>query len=136
MRARFFSRQFAVFLLSGGLAALVNFGSRMLYSRVVDFSLAVVLAYLSGMVTAFLLLRRFVFQGGRHSVRRSVFYFFLVNFAGLAQTWLLSLFLADYALPGMGIDAHAHEIAHAAGILAPVFTSFIGHKYLTFQKRA
>ena len=28
-----------------------------------------------------------------------------------------------------------HPLAHAVGVGAPIITSFIGHKYLTFRKR-
>ena len=52
MIGEFMSRQFLAFLLTGGTAAAVNFGSRILYNRWMDFSSAVVLAYLTGMVTA------------------------------------------------------------------------------------
>ena len=75
----FWSRQFGAFLLTGGVAAVVNFGSRILYSRAVDFSSAVLLAYLSGMVTAFVLARTFVFVDSRQSLGRSGMLFVLVN---------------------------------------------------------
>ena len=51
----FLSRQFVLFLATGGFAALVNFGSRILLSHWLSFSWAVVLAYLAGMGTAFVL---------------------------------------------------------------------------------
>jgi hypothetical protein len=44
----FFTRQFAVFLLTGGLAALVNFGSRIVYSHWMGYSAAILVAYLTG----------------------------------------------------------------------------------------
>jgi len=36
-------------------------------------------------------------------------------------------------LPALGIHSYAEEIAHALGILAPVITSYLGHKHLTFR---
>jgi putative flippase GtrA len=56
---RFFSKQFLVFLATGGIAALINFLSRILYSNWLDFSLAVFLAYITGMITAFILAKKF-----------------------------------------------------------------------------
>jgi putative flippase GtrA len=53
----FMSRQFLIFVATGGFAAMVNFGSRIVYNRWTDFSSAVVLAYLTGMLTAFVLAR-------------------------------------------------------------------------------
>ena len=71
MMRSFMNRQFLGFLLTGGLAAAVNFGSRIVYNRWLDFSSAVVLAYLTGMVTAFILARSFVFTQSSQSVQRS-----------------------------------------------------------------
>jgi putative flippase GtrA len=133
MMRHFLSREFVLFLLTGGLAAAVNFGSRIVYSRWMEFSPAVVLAYLTGMVTAFLLARAFVFTAGTQDVRRSALFFILVNVVAVAQTWTVSMALALYVLPAMGIARHAQEIAHAAGVVVPVFSSFLGHKRYSFR---
>jgi len=127
------SRQFVMFLLTGGIAAGVNFFSRMLYQRVVIFSVAVVLAYVTGMVTAFVLARMFVFARGSSSTKKSFAWFTLVNVLAVLQTWGISIWLAYHVLPFLGIDVLRYEIAHAVGLVIPVFTSFIGHKYLSFR---
>jgi putative flippase GtrA len=133
MIEQFKSRQFLMFLLTGGTAAAVNFGSRILYSLWVDFSIAVVLAYLTGMITAFILAKLFVFKNGQQSVRRSIVYFILVNLVAILQTWAISMGLAYYVLPSMGVTLFAPEIAHAVGVAVPVFTSYMGHKRWSFQ---
>ena len=129
----FLSRQFLVFLLTGGFAALVNFGSRILYNQWMGFSAAVVLAYLMGMVTAFVLAKLFVFRESRQSVRHSAMFFCLVNGVAVIQTWLISVGLAYYVLPWLGVERFVPEIAHAAGVIFPVFTSYIGHKRFSFR---
>jgi len=129
----FWSRQFGAFLLTGGVAAMVNFGSRILYSRAVDFSSAVLLAFLSGMVTAFVLARTFVFADSRQSLGRSGMLFVLVNLVALLQTWTISLGLAHYLFPLLGVSRFAEEAAHAIGIVVPVVTSYLGHKYWSFR---
>ena len=129
----FQSRQFLLFLLTGGFAAIVNFCSRVIYSLWLDYSSAIVLAYLSGMVTAFILARMFVFQGSRQSIHHSALFFILVNLLAVLQTWLISFGLAYYFLPWMGVESFREEIAHAVGVMAPVFTSYIGHKHLSFR---
>ena len=128
----FFSRQFVIFLLTGGIAAAVNFGSRIVYSYWLSFSTAVFVAYLSGMVVAFILAKLFVFKETRHTTVKSAALFILVNAVGAAQTWLVSVGLADYGLPLLGIQQHVHELAHFVGVMAPVFTSYCGHKYWSF----
>ena len=71
MIRQFASRQFVAFLVTGGIAALVNFGSRIVLNHWMPFPVAVVVAYLLGMVTAFVLARAFVFAGSTQSVQRS-----------------------------------------------------------------
>ena len=65
------SRQFMMFLLVGGVAALANFLSRILYSHWLDFTPAIVLAYITGMVTAFVLSRMFVFKESTRPLHHS-----------------------------------------------------------------
>ncbi|MBO9688675.1 MAG: GtrA family protein [Mitsuaria chitosanitabida] len=129
----FRSRQFLIFLLTGGVAACVNFGARIVLNRWMGFSAAIVVAYLLGMVTAFVLARTFVFGGGQLALHRSAVYFVLVNAVAVLQTWAASLLLALYVLPALGVDRFAAEIAHGIGVIVPVFTSYLGHKHLSFR---
>lgn len=133
MIAAFKSPQFLAFLITGGFSAAVNFGSRIVYNHWVGFPLAVTLAYLTGMVTAYLLARRFVFVESKQSVRSSALRFALVNVVAIAQTWAISMLLAYYILPWLNVRSHVAEIAHAVGVVVPVFTSFIGHKRWSFR---
>ena len=133
MIREFGSRQFFVFLLTGGTAALVNFASRIIYNYWMGFSDAVILAYMTGMVTAFILARLFVFRQSRQRLHQSALFFGLVNLVAIAQTWIISMGLAYYILPGVGIDRFVPELAHAAGVVVPVFTSYLGHKYWSFR---
>jgi len=129
----FLSREFALFLLTGGIAALVNLGSRIVYSRWLDYSAAIIVAYVTGMITAFVLARAFVFRGGRNEVGRSALIFTAVNVVAALQTWLISLLLAYEILPRAGVTHFVPEIAHATGVAFPVFTSYLGHKFWSFR---
>ena len=133
MIQQFMSRQFLIFLLTGGTAAAINFFSRIVYSQWLDFSYAVVLAYITGMITAFVLAKLFVFKDSQQSVKRSVIFFALVNLFAVLQTWSISMGLAYYLLPSIGITLFVEEIAHAFGVAIPVFTSYIGHKRWSFR---
>lgn len=130
----FLSRQFVIFLFTGGFAAVVNFASRFAYNVFVDFPMAVTLAYLTGMVIAFILAKLFVFQRTSHSTAKSAALFAIVNIFAFAQTWIVSMALAYYLLPAFGIHQFDKAIASAVGISIPVFTSFIAHKYITFRE--
>jgi putative flippase GtrA len=129
----FSSRQFVLFLLTGGTAATVNFTSRILYNHWMDYSASIIVAYLSGMVTAFILFRLFVFRKSSQNWQRSALIFTMVNVVAVAQTWCISMGLLYYVLPDAGITRFAPEIAHAVGIVVPVFTSYLGHKHWSFR---
>jgi len=45
----------------------------------------------------------------------------------------LEMMLADWLLPALGVRQYMHELAHAAGVVVPVFTSYLGHKHLSFK---
>jgi putative flippase GtrA len=130
---QFLSKQFLSFLIVGGIAAIVNFISRILYNQYTSFSTAVIFAYITGMVTAFILVRIFVFKKTNQSIKRSVILFTLVNVFAAAQTWLISMGLNLYTLPSLGVQRYAPEIASAIGIAFPVLTSYVGHKYWSFK---
>ncbi|MBB4057274.1 MULTISPECIES: GtrA family protein [Pseudomonas] len=133
MIQQFLSKQFMVFLITGGTAAAVNFCSRIIYNLWLSFSLSVVVAYLTGMITAFVLAKLFVFKESQQSVRRSILFFTLVNLVAVLQTWLISMGLAYYLLPSLGVTLFVKEISHAIGVVIPVFTSYFGHKRWSFK---
>lgn len=133
MIRQFMSRQFLIFLLTGSIAAGVNFSSRIIYSLWYDFSTAVILAYLTGMATAFILAKVFVFKNSEQPLHHSGMFFVLVNAVAALQTWGISMGLALYLLPAMGVTFFALEISHAVGVAVPVVTSYIGHKHLSFR---
>ena len=124
--------QFARFLAAGGTAALMNFGSRFLFSEFMSFGYAVVCAFCVGLASGFLLSRFFVFDASRHGLVHELTLYVGVNLVALAQTWLLSVYLAVALEPELGV-AGAEALAHLGGIMLPVVTSYFGHKYLTFR---
>lgn len=133
MIKKFMSAQFIVFILTGGTAALVNFFSRILYNNWFSYSVSIVFAYLTGMVTAFILAKLFVFKESRQSLHKSIGFFVLVNAVAVVQTWLISVSLAFYLLPKLHVLSHVKEIAHAVGVVVPVFSSYLGHKRYSFK---
>jgi putative flippase GtrA len=130
------SRRFLAFLLVGGLAALANFGSRLLLGRFIDYAPSIVAAYCIGMLTAFLLNRVFVFADADTRLHHQVFWFVVVNLAAVAQTVAISLLFARWIFPSMGMLFHPETVAHAIGVVVPVITSYLGHKRLTFRSKS
>jgi len=129
----FDSKEFLRFLFAGGISAIVNFLSRIIFNLWFDFSVAVYLAFILGMVTAFFFKKQFVFAKGRQPILHSIGFFILVNLVAFLQTLAVTMAFLHYVLPYFGIVKMTHEISHAVGILAPVITSYIGHKRWSFR---
>lgn len=128
-------RQVVLFLVAGGIAAAANFGSRVLLSQVLTYVPAIIIAYIIGMITAFLLNRAFVFKNPVNSVGTQAAWFIVINLFAVAQTVLISLLLTHWLSVWLTSREIAETIAHAVGVVFPVFTSFAGHKYLSFRAK-
>jgi len=135
IKKHFLTPQFAKFLLVGGVAAGVNFGARILLSIDMSYGWAVFVAYLFGMTTAYFLSKIWVFDETGRSIASEAYYFTFVNIIAVIQVWFISVFLAEYLFPRIGVNNHSEEIAHFIGLSVPIFTSFLGHKYMSFKKK-
>lgn len=129
------SREFLVFLLVGGFAAGVNVLSRIGFNLILSYEVSIVLAYLCGMTTAYVLNRIYVFKTSGRSVSSEYARFGLVNVVALIQVWLVSVGLAHYLFPAIGMVWHADTIAHGIGVSVPIVSSYFGHKYFSFAQQ-
>ena len=125
--------RFVRFLVTGGIAAGANILSRILLDWVVTYEIAVTLAYLVGMTTAFVLARVFVFETGAGGVRGQYLRFALVNVVAFAQVWIVSIGLDRFVFPAVGWTWHAATLAHAVGVVSPVAASYVGHRKFSFR---
>lgn len=129
------AKEFSSFLVVGGLAAVVNWFSRIAISaQGVSFEIAIVIAYLLGMITAYLLSRMFVFEKSGRSLSSEIWRFMLVNLFALVVVWIVSVGLESWLLPAIGWTLRPAEVAHGVGVLSPAFTSYLGHRYFTFGR--
>lgn len=126
-------KQLFYFVLCGGTAAGLNWGSRFLFSQFVSFEVAVVMAFFVGLISGFILMQIFVFESGRRPLVHQMGYYIVVNIFALLQTFFISLLLARWLFPNIGVVAHAESFAHLVGVLVPVISSYLGHKFLTFR---
>ncbi|MDP9562444.1 MULTISPECIES: GtrA family protein [Agrobacterium] len=127
------SSPFIRFVLSGGIAAGVNVLSRAALSTITSYSVAIVIAYLIGMTTAYGLMKLFVFEESGRRPEAEYLRFGLVNVVALAQVWVVSVGLARWFFPLVGFNFHPEAVAHVIGVLSPVATSYFLHKYFTFS---
>ncbi len=128
-------KRFALFLFAGGTAALVNILSRIAFNWLMPYEVAIVVAYLCGMTTAYLLNKRFVFASSGRGVASEYTRFALVNLAAVAQVWIVSVGLARLVFPAISFIWHAETVAHVIGVTIPVFTSYLGHKHFSFAAK-
>jgi len=128
-------KRFALFLFAGGTAALVNILSRIAFNWLMPYEVAIVVAYLCGMTTAYLLNKRFVFASSGRGVASEYTRFALVNLAAVAQVWIVSVGLARMVFPAISFIWHAETVAHVIGVTIPVFTSYLGHKHFSFAAK-
>ena len=135
IKKHFLTPQFAKFLLVGGMAAGVNFGARILLSLYFSYGWAVFIAYIFGMTTAYFLSKIWVFEVSGRSGVSEAYYFSIVNIIAVVQVWIISVGLAQYIFPRIGVDFYSEEIAHLIGLSVPIFTSYLGHKYISFKKK-
>lgn len=124
--------EFMIFLGLGGLAAGTNLIARYLLNFIMPFEVAVVLAYMAGMVVAFILFGKLLFVDSKNKLARRISRFIQVNLLGAALAWLVSVFMARIALPAINWTFHPLEVAHLVGVAAPVATSYVLHKRYTF----
>jgi putative flippase GtrA len=121
------------YLLAGGTAAAANFGSRLVFSRWVNYEAAILLAFVVGLTVGFSLMRGYVFDAQHKPLAPQLGMFVAVNLLAVLQTLAVSLVLARWALPAIGAGAYAESIGHLGGIAAPVVTSYFAHRFVTFR---
>lgn len=133
------------FLALGGCAAAVNWLSRPVYDQVLPFLPAVVCAYVTGMVVAFILFRLFVFPGAGTPIQVQINRFVLVNLVGITLTFFLSWLIVEKIIPYLGVEFRVGlgplqmdqiMFGHGLAIAAPTVTSWFGHRYFTFRPGA
>ncbi len=127
-------RQFAVFLVCGGIAALANLGSRWGLSHFTSYSLAIVIAYVIGMATGYLLFKIFVFSSA-HSGRSlsEMVRYVVVNLIALVLVYAFSMLFRWIFLKVEILAPHAEDYAHFIGVMVPAVSSYLFHKYWTFS---
>ena len=114
-------------------AAAVNFIARLSLDSYLGYNKAIVVAYLIGTVFAFFLYQYEVFGKGARPLWQEIGLFVFVTLAAVAQTLIVSVLLADHLFLVIGWNWHNKEVAHIIGMGVPMFSSYLGHKYLTFS---
>ena len=126
-------KQFVLFIISGGTSAIINILSRIILSNFFRFEIAILISYGIGMITAFFLTKKYVFLNSNKSIKKSFPAFALVNLISVLQTFFVSIFIKKWLIIFLDNLSFIELVAHTFGLGILVFTSFYGHKYITFK---
>ena len=129
-------KEFPLFILAGSIAALTNVICRILLTIFLNFEISVFISYLIGMLTSFLLQRKYVFKSTKKSYKKSFAAFSLVNLFALVQVWIVSLLIKFWLVNFISSVPVVEFIAHCFGVVIPTFSSYFGHKYITFNEKS
>jgi len=127
--------RFIKFLLTSGLATAVNIASRALLSFLLPYEVTIIVAHLIGMAVAYSLARQYVFETSGNSIKQELMGFALVNLLSLAQVWLISVSLYRLVFPALDWTYQPALLAHIIGVGSLVFTSYFGHKHISFRQK-
>ena len=127
------SSEFIRFVATGAVAAGVNVAVRIPLGRVMPYSASIIVAYIVGMTTAFVLARLFVFRPAPGSAAGEYMRFALVNMVSLVQVLLVSILTDRIMVSWWGMTWHVRTVAHVMGVTSPVVTSYYGHKLFSFR---
>lgn len=130
-----YTKQFAIFLVTGTIAAAANFFSRIAYSIFLPFYISVALSYVTGMVVSFIMMRKIVFRGYTTPFIRSLITFIFINLFSFFQNWGITMGMEYTILPKFGVQAYSADISSLTGIALPVVISFILYKKYSFSNR-
>jgi putative flippase GtrA len=130
--------EFIRFVATGSLAALANLAAVWAFQQAVPYAYAVVLGYIVGMIIAFILFQRVMFNTPglkltRTLLTRRIVRFTLVNMVGLALCWLVTMAMFHAILPALHWTWIPDRIANIAGVAVPAFSSYFGHKFYTYR---
>lgn len=128
----FFTRQFLLFLCVGGLAAFLNWLSRILLSQWLSFSWAVTVGYGVGILVAFLANSFFVFPKSTKSIQQQASDFIITNICFFPVVWVSAIGL-NLILQYNGVIRYTEAIAHAIAIGIPMFATFLIYKLIAFK---
>jgi putative flippase GtrA len=132
-RSKEFTR-FSLFTVVGGIAALLNILSRVLFNVFVPFELSIVFAFCVGLTAAFVMNRRFVFDAEHGNAAAQYGRFALVNLVALTIIVVVSMLMVQVVLPLIGWTWHAETVAHVTGVMSPILLSYHAHKHFSFRR--
>jgi putative flippase GtrA len=138
----FASKQFLVFLMVGGTAALVNFCSgamvRLYWTSYAAYIASVTLGFILGTIVSFILNRRFTFRASEEAVTPQAFRFLIAALGSVVvSVTVASIVLWAWELTGRLVvtRAQVETLGHVAAIGVATVYNFLAMKFFAFRQR-
>jgi putative flippase GtrA len=129
--------QFLRFLLANTFAAAANIATKLATSFVLSDAVAIIAGFLVGLSSSYILCKSYVFQSDQRIKSSEVMRFTVVNLMALVITYFTykQMLAGLHLIAGLSqADRRVQTTAHAIGVAAPLFFSFIAQKTLTFHQ--
>lgn len=124
--------EFVKFVGVGGIASIFNFFFRYFFNKYIEYEVSIIFAYIVGMMIAFGLNKLVVFRATNKSIYKQIGGFILVNLLGMLQTLIISVLFKNYIFVALNFNFFPAGMAHFIGLGSTAFTSYLGHKYISF----
>ena len=129
-------KEFARYVFSGGTATVLNLAAVWLFRQFSNYETAVFIGALVGTITTYVLTKTFVFNSDSTTIdHREILRFLSVHAVVCFQIWLVSVSLQRWLLPTNLLGDLREVVSSVIGVGSVVFTGFILHRRITFQKK-
>jgi len=129
-------RELVRFGVAGSTASAINWLVRLLVSLVVPFPIALVIGAATGLAVGFVLYRNWVFPGSTLRLPLQSFRFLAVNAVSACVVVGMALAIASLLVRLPVSTLNQQNLAHAIAIGFGAIINFVGHRWLTFERRA
>ncbi|MHB2149553.1 GtrA family protein [Calditrichota bacterium LG25] len=137
MKYKNITKQFILYNFFAGIATVINIVSRYIMNEFyeINFYIAIMIAYLLGMLVNFILNKNFNFNKSERKSYQQFRTFFIIALLGLFLTTVFSMLYITILQRIFILNLTKYEtIAHIFAVITVSIYSFLGHKYLTFKK--
>ena len=130
----YFSEQFLRFVFAGGIGAVINIGSRLVFRNYfkLGYELSYISAYLIGFISILFLYKKFVFPFSDLPMKSQIQRFLIINLS-FAPVSAILFILFTYIFNFFGHTIFSELFAHAISIASPAIITFLLYKFLAFR---
>jgi putative flippase GtrA len=130
----FITFQFLKFLIAGGIAATCNITIKYFIEPVAGYLGSIIISYALGTIIAYLISIKIVFSSNKYQRKKEILHFFFYN-ACMVPIVITTTYSIDTLINQIKNTNDTYLFSHIIGVAAPVFISFLYHKFITFGEK-